>query len=534
MTEKKQPAVIYCRVSDTKQKTEGHGLESQEVRCVEYAKSKGYEVVATYKDDASGGDLKRPQSEEMLKFLRANRRVPHVIIIEDISRLARDTRIWMWFRDELAKTNSILECPSFQFGDTSEAWLMEMMSVNFAEYHRLKNAEQTRNRMWGRMMNGYWVFKAPIGLKYEKVGAHGKLLVRDEPVASILQEALERYADGRLQTLSEVKRFLEAQPDFPKDTKQGEVRIQRVREWLTQVLYAGYIERPDWNIDLREGQHDGIISLHTYRRIQDRLSGRKTNMAKAAVRKDLREEMPLRGFVLCGDCERPLTGGKSKGRNKYYIYYECHNKECVSHRKSIRKADIEKEFEMLLATAKPTQKLFDLVHAMLTDIWERHGERLTEKRRALRQQVRDVEAKIDTLVDRTLEATSETLIKRYEERLRDLELEKAALLEESNLPAEPRDTLKRTYRTAMEFLSNPLKLWSSPRFEDKRAVLRLTFADQLKYKRNEGFRTANFSLPFKLLGDFSTLENRMVPPAGLEPATIRLEGGRSIRLSYGG
>ena len=35
--------------------------------------------------------------------------------------------------------------------------------------------------------------------------------------------------------------------------------------------------------------------------------------------------------------------------------------------------------------------------------------------------------------------------------------------------------------------------------EDKRAVLKLIFADRLAYKRNEGFRTANLSLPFKAL-----------------------------------
>ena len=323
-----------------------------------------------------------------------------------------------------------------------------------------------------------------------------------------------------MQTLSEVKRYLESEPDFPKDTKQGEVRIQRIREWLTQVLYAGYIERPDWDIELREAQHDGIISLHTYRKIQDRLAGRKTTTAKAAVRQDLREEMPLRGFVLCGDCDRPLTGGRSKGRKKYYVYYECHNKECVSHRKSIRKADIEKDFEMLLATATPTRKLFEFVHTMLKDLWEKHGERLAEQRKSLTHKIREVDAKIETLVDRTLETSSQTLIERYEARLRDLELEKAALVEQSTLPAEPQDTFKRTFRTAMDFLGNPLKLWNSSRFEDKRAVLKLTFADQLAYKRNEGFRTANFSLPFKLLGDFSTLESKMVPVEGTDPLFI--------------
>ncbi|MCD8570652.1 MAG: recombinase family protein [Alphaproteobacteria bacterium] len=34
-------AVIYCRVSSKKQATGGHGLDSQEHRCREYARAKG-------------------------------------------------------------------------------------------------------------------------------------------------------------------------------------------------------------------------------------------------------------------------------------------------------------------------------------------------------------------------------------------------------------------------------------------------------------------------------------------------------------
>lgn len=35
-------AIVYCRVSDTKQTTRGDGLNSQETRCREFAKYKGY------------------------------------------------------------------------------------------------------------------------------------------------------------------------------------------------------------------------------------------------------------------------------------------------------------------------------------------------------------------------------------------------------------------------------------------------------------------------------------------------------------
>ena len=228
---------------------------------------------------------------------------------------------------------------------------------------------------------------------------------------------------------------------------------------MTQVLYAGYIERPDWGIKLREAQHDGLVSMRTFRKIQDRLAARLSDLAKAPVRKNLQEEMPLHGFVQCGDRKRPLTGARIKG------------------------------------------------------------------------QLRELDAKIETIVNRTLETSSATLITCYEQHLRDLEQEKAALIEQSALPTKPLDTFERTFRTAMAFLDNPLKLWNSSRFEDKRAVLKLTFADQLAYKQNEGFRTANFSLPFKLLGDFSTLESKMALPEGLEPSTCRLEVDRSIQLS---
>lgn len=54
--------LIYCRVSDERQKNAGDGLHSQEHRCHEYAAARGYRVVAVFHDDVSGGGdfMKRP------------------------------------------------------------------------------------------------------------------------------------------------------------------------------------------------------------------------------------------------------------------------------------------------------------------------------------------------------------------------------------------------------------------------------------------------------------------------------------------
>jgi hypothetical protein len=54
----------------------------------------------------------------------------------------------------------------------------------------------------------------------------------DEPLASIVAEALEIYAAGRLASQSEVKRHFESKPDFPKSSANGDVRMTKVREIL--------------------------------------------------------------------------------------------------------------------------------------------------------------------------------------------------------------------------------------------------------------------------------------------------------------
>ncbi|MEM9968623.1 MAG: hypothetical protein AAF755_11040 [Pseudomonadota bacterium] len=60
-----------------------------------------------------------------------------------------------------------------------------------------KNAEQVRHRMTARLKAGFFCFWAPKGYTYVKAKGGGKVLERDEPTASLIQEALEGYASGR-------------------------------------------------------------------------------------------------------------------------------------------------------------------------------------------------------------------------------------------------------------------------------------------------------------------------------------------------
>jgi site-specific DNA recombinase len=508
-------AVIYCRVSGAKQVREGDGLGSQETRCREYASYKDYEVVGVFRDDISGGSAARPGMIAMLNFLKKNRGC--VVIIDDISRLARGLEAHLHLRTAIGNAGGKLESPSIEFGEDSDSILVENLLASVSQHQRQKNGEQTKNRMRARAMGGYWVFHAPIGYRYEKLAGHGKMLVRDEPYATIIQQALEGYACGNLETLTEIKRFLENQPAWPKDVK-GEVHLERVAELLSRPVYAGRIDHPRWGLNYVPAKHEALVTFETWQAVQDRRLG----TAKAPARKDLREDFPLRGFVTCACCGEPLTACWSTGRSRKYPYYLCDTKACPEYRKSVRKEKLEGEFEALLTELTPTQGLFQLAFDLLRNLWNAKMESGRAQLATLQSDLRATEKKVEQLLDRLVDAAGDTVVTAYERRVRDLEAQKALITDKIANCGKPLASFGETYRTAFYFLANPWKLWQSDRIEDRRAVLRLVFAEKLPYARNEGYRTAEISMPFKMIGEIKMNKSEMVPRRGIWTTSILL------------
>jgi site-specific DNA recombinase len=517
-------ALIYCRVSSKKQAKEGHGLDSQEARCREYAAANGLEVAAVFPDDVSGGGdfMKRPGMLALLCYLDAQPRGGYVVIFDDLKRFARDTEFHLQLRRAFKTRKAEVKCLNFNFEDTPEGRFIETILAAQGELDREQNARQVTQKMRARLMSGYWAFRAPIGYRYERRAGHGKLLVRNEPLASIVAEVLEGFASGRLGSITEVKRFLEAQPAFPRNSND-EVHETRVIELLSRPIYAGHISVPDWNLHLVPGKHEPLISLATYQAIQDRRLG----VAKVPARVDLSEEFPLRGFVACGHCGEPLTGCWSKGRSARYAYYLCDTRHCAMTRKSIRREEMEKAFENLLRSLKPSEGLFNLAYQMFRDFWEARIASGNTQGKSLEQDIRLIERKIEALLDRIVDANGEAVIAAYEKRIAELETQKALMRERIANCGRPLKSFGDTYRTAFDFLANPYNLWTSPRIEDRRAVLKLVFADRLTWVRGEGYRTAKISMPFKVLGSINMQKKEVVEVSGIEPPTSCMPCKRS-------
>ena len=505
-------AVIYCRVSSVKQTRAGDGLSSQETRCREFARMKGHTVLDVFRDDVSGGLIDRPGMKAMLAFMRKHRSGGLVVIIDDVSRLARGLNAHLELRGAIAKAGGTLESPSIEFGEDSDSILVENLLASVSQHQRQKNGEQTRNRMHSRLLNGYWPFRAPIGYKHKRVSGRGMVLTPDEPAALMVREALEGYASGRFETQADVMRFLQDSPLFPKD-KTGIVRHQRVNDMLTQCVYAGYVEAKKWNLPMREGQHEGLISLETFQRVQDKLSGK----TYAPRQPNVNEDFPLRGYVLCDDCETPLTACWSKGSHARYPYYLCPKRGCASYGKSIRRDKIEGEFEALLQSVRPTEKLFRVASAMFRDLWDHQLSHAKSHKKALEQQLTKIDRQVNQLLERIVNVSQPGVIAAYEEKIAGLERDKLLIRENMTNAVRPRTGFEGTLRTALAFLSNPWNLWSSGQLEDRKTVLKLTFAQRLRYARGQGFRTMDYSMPFRLLRDISGGKSGMAPPRGIEP-----------------
>ena len=499
-------ALIYCRVSDPKQRLEGSGLESQEFRCRQYAAEKNYEVEKAFHDDVSGGGdfVKRPGMIALLSYLEDNSDTGFVVIFDDLKRLARDTMFHWQLRHAMAEFGARVECLNYRFDDSPEGEFMETLFAAQGQLERKQIGRQTRQKTQARLEAGYHAFVAPVGYYFQKTKAQGKILVIDETVAPILREAMEGYASGRFQTKNEVKYFLENCPEFPK-TASGKLGHSRVDNIFNNPLYAGYVEYKPWGVSLRKGQHEGIISYETFLKIQERLVGR----AYAPTRKDLNLDFPLRGAVAC-ECGNALTACWSKSKTgKLHAYYLCQNRKCEYKGKSIRREVLEGEFETLLKQLTPTRNLMAAATDMFKTLWDHREAMQHARRKTLKQECNDTQRKIDQLLDRIVDADSPLVAKALEKRINDLQNQKIVIEEKlSN---------EEMYRTSLRFLKEPHKIWAFGRFEDKRAVLKLTFTDRLTYVRNEGYRTPDLSLPFKMLGDDFGQNIRLASPRGFEP-----------------
>ena len=97
---------------------------------------------------------------------------------------------------------------------------------------------------------------------------------------------------------------------------------------------------------------------------------------KTSKRKILCEELILKGFLSCPECDKSLTGSASKGRSKKYHYYHCHP-GCNFR---VRADEVNHQFVEFLKNLKTNEPYATLVE-MIQDNFKTASDRKNEAER---------------------------------------------------------------------------------------------------------------------------------------------------------
>lgn len=192
-----------------------------------------------FKDEAVSGAMGvRKGFEALLKYL--DKKPNLIVIVDDISRLARDVSLYYNFKNEIERRRARCISLNQQYDETPEGKLSENITASFAQYERDNNTRRVISRQKERLQQGFWVFRVPLGYYYPK--GKDKIIKIDYEIRDIIIDLFEGYAAGRFQNYVEANLFLASFPQIKSKYKTGKVPKELSKKILTSPLYAGYIE----------------------------------------------------------------------------------------------------------------------------------------------------------------------------------------------------------------------------------------------------------------------------------------------------
>ena len=474
-------AVIYCRVS-TKEQTENLSLPTQKKACEEYCRREGWEVARIFMEEGeSAKSADRTQLKELLTFCRLNKRRVQFVIVYNLSRFARESRSHHVLTGVLAALGVTLRSATEPIDDSPAGRLLEGVIASVAQFDNDVKAQRTKAGMRAALELGRWTFQAPIGYRTGVRG--GPSLVHDPVQGRLAREAFDAFASGRISKRDLLAR-LKARG---LKTRNGRaLALQTLNSILRNPLYVGRVVVERWEIDVR-GDFEPLVPEAIWTRTQQRLSGR----AGAAVSHSRdNPDFPLRRFVRCGQCDRPLTGSWSRSGPRRYAYYHCAG--CGGVR--VPKADFEDRFRELLARLQPRPEYMRIFKAIVLDVWKDRQGSSRKERAELDKRIAALRQKLDQVEEAFLysKVIDQTTYDRQRDRLREQVALAEVELDEAT--CEQLD-VEGLLAFAEHVLTNAARLWEQASLDQKQRLQAALFPEGLRFE-GSGFGTPVTCLAF--------------------------------------
>lgn len=302
-------AVIYIRVSTKEQAEEGYSLQAQREACMKYVGDHGWSFVNEYCDSGeSARTANRPMFQKMLAEM-IDQDVG-IVLVHKLDRLARNIEDYAAVRARFRAAGVQLVSVSENLEATASGKLVEGIMASLSEFYSNNLSVEVKKGLDAKVKSGGYPHKAPFGYKNVRVETLGRseaVIVPDAELAPLVSTMFSLYASDNF-TLSELHDEMLFR-GLPVKSRGGIDNI------LKNPVYTGRIL---WKGTMYDGNHEALVSLGTFKKVQEVL---KKNDVSGGNGRMWKYSHHLKGSLTCGTCGAGLSFMLAK--NKMYGYFFC-------------------------------------------------------------------------------------------------------------------------------------------------------------------------------------------------------------------
>lgn len=527
-------AVALCRVSTSKQRTEGTSLQAQETYIYDCAVNLGAEIVKLWSLDTSskkGVNLARKDLQEIIAYCKAHKSVKY-LILDEVDRFMRSVQEYYWWKTEFERVGVRLayaKMPEITHEDNPMMVFKEMVAVFQAEASNHERITKTRDKMQARVAAGYYPGHPRPGYKKSEVSG---LHVPAEPQWAQVRNTLREIASGTYTIDQGLKRLHErgyvTQWTGPKTPGGKVIDMYRFKEMLCDPYYAGIIKMSDWAIN-EHGLHTPMITKAEHETLLALVKGKGKKFTR-------NEHNPLFPFTNSMDCvacmeagRKPArlvgyrhSNGKKRGSHKEYLRYRCRSCNFSIRQEALHAVFTEDPLRKLEQAI--TDEFGEALRASLAKIWRQAEGANLSLIRTLENELEELKRKKHALLMSM--AANPELTPDFKEAL-DLVKAKVAEVEGSLNKAKDREQDFLEFAVfAMDVVTSWTRQWWELECGDRERCKQILFPAGFGLTQNKKVYTPEISIIYsggitKNSPEGAEFTN-MVTPAGVEPAIFRM------------
>jgi len=476
--------VIYTRVSTKEQADNNLSLQTQLKACKEYAQKQNYNVLECFGGTHESAKTdERKEFNRMLGFVRRNKEKVSNIIVYSVDRFSRSGANAIAIAADLKKEGiSVYAVTQPLDATTSSGSLQQNMYFIFSEFENNQRREKCMAGTREKLLSGRWSTTAPIG--YDNVRVNGEKTVAINETGKLIRKAFEWKANEGLSHLDIIARLKEKGLVLCKQT---------LSKILKNPFYCGLIVHKMLDGQIIEGKHEKLISKELFLRVNDVLQVHPHGWKCC----DEDENLPLKKFMLCEKCGKPMRGYIVK--RKRIHYYKCGTTGCCVNENAKR---LNSQFYNMLLPYTFPESMKEALRIQLEAHFHFYQSNAVAQTEIAENDLLTLEKRIKRLGERLIEEEiTSDLYKEYLAKFKDEKKNIEDILKKLSFSA---SNLSDQIENALNKTMNIADYWSKSSYNTKQRIQRVVYPDGIMYDaKNKQCRTVRVNKVLELIASIS-------------------------------